>query len=419
VTRSRAAGEFGPLSFQQEEMVRRLRTFPECARRYDLLRLFDLRGPLDIDCLVSALEAVVHRHAVLRTTIERSGGADMQHVHETIVQPVQCGFGDRTEGFGAKLLDSRYETEKVLAGLPLFRPEIVALGTDHHLLALGIHHLLCDSLSMFPFCRDLSEYYAAQREARPARLPPLPTTYLEFARMQRRSWPADAARSLPFWRQLTDGAPRHLCWPRRGAADPSYVTASSSFSLSPSSAAKVRRLAIEIRVTPFLVLLAATGAALARVTGQDDLLLGTDFANREAPFKQNLVGHFLNTRLIRVRPKATFRGLLLAVRESWLASDDHRDAYLDQVLQELGIEYLTPVHVAQDDLLVNPDFGGVELSPIPVQCMDPYWREILVNWRIGSDLYGFDVLYRPSCIAASDVAAVADEIATMLRLSAE
>ena len=411
--------ERGPLSFQQEEMIRRLRAFPECAPRYDIVSMFELLGPLDAECLIGALGDAVRRHAVLRTTIATEG-RDEQHIYRSALQDVVCRSGSGySDALKVELLAQRHETDDVLSGKPLFRPQLVKVNAEHHLLILTIHHLLIDSLSMRPLYRDLSVFYEARLHKRAANLPDLPITYLEFSVRQRRDWAACAASALPFWRKVTAGAPRHISWPQRNTQSGPYETAEFSFVLSPSSTEVVRRIALATRMTPFLVLFTTTSAALAQVTEQDDFLLGADFANREALAKQNLVGHFLNSRLIRVKQgrRHSFRDLVLATRRAWLDADEYRDVYLDQVLQELGISWLPLVQDDQSDLLVNPEFSGVTLKRIPVARRDPYWRELLITWNIGHSETSCDMLYLPASISATSVAAMADEIEATLRLA--
>jgi hypothetical protein len=96
----------------------------------------------------------------------------------------------------------------VAAGHPLFRARVIEVEAGVHVLAVTIHHLVYDGLSFPVLWRDLSELYAARLAGRPADLPPLWRSYADYAEWQRDSWPALAARALPFWTAVVDGSPR-------------------------------------------------------------------------------------------------------------------------------------------------------------------------------------------------------------------
>jgi non-ribosomal peptide synthetase component F len=78
----------------------------------------------------------------------------------------------------------------------------------------------------------------------------------------------------------------------------------------------------EERATPFMVLLAAFNVLLYRWTGQSDLVVGTDVANRTQPQTEELIGFFLNHLVIRtdLSGDPSFRALLGRVREECLGA---------------------------------------------------------------------------------------------------
>jgi hypothetical protein len=417
------APDLAPLSFQQENMLRIMRTWPECGQRYDIARLFELRGPIDAGALVGAVGDVVDRHGVLRTTIGRHEGHYVQRVHVSLVEEVARSVETGSPSSVAdRILAGRLRTNDVLGGRPLFRAQLFALAPRHHLLAVAIHHLVCDGLTLYGLWRDLSEFYAARVDGRPPHLPPLTTTYAQYARQQRDRWRTCGEPAMQYWRHVTAGAPERAAWPRPAAAAPRYETATRVYSLQPDEVDAVRRLSRAVRVTPFLVLLAATGAAVARVTGQGDALLLTDLGDRDAVFKARLVGLLLNTRLTRVRPIAgqSCAELVSHVREAWLGSEEYQDVDLDWVLHEIGIgpAALVPVHLDTEDLRANPDFAGAALTPMPLPHADPYWRDWIANWRLAAADWRVEVTHRTSMVAPHAVDAVIGEITHVLRSGA-
>jgi hypothetical protein len=405
----------------QEEILSRMQAHPACAQRYDLVRLCELRGELDTDILAAALNDVAARHSALRTLIDAVNGTPVQRVE--MRSPLLRERDDVSSAaeFADALLDERYGLEQVLGGKALFRPQVARLGSDHHLLGIAIHHLHFDSVSQVILWRDLSACYRARLRGEAPALPELGATYLEFSRSQRDEWSASYDDTLAYWSKVVADAPRSIAWPHPDEPAPHYACEVRSFALSASDVEQVRRIALGARVSPFLVLLAATGMALGRVIGQDDLMLGTDFANREAAFKTNMIGAFINTRLTRLRLAGTspFSRILHDVREMWLDSDEYNAVHLYPVLQRLGIPSLASVHLDQEDFAVNPDFPGVTVTSVPTTRLDPYWRDFLLNWRFSGNLDGGDLYYRPSCVDPAAAKAAVEQILHILRSTCE
>lgn len=425
---SAAAAAVGPLSFAQEEIVDRMCSEPECAPRYDLARLLELRGDLRPGCLADAIGDVVRRHPTLRTTIEVSGGDCVQRVHDAPLGETRrrAVDPDGIDRVATDAVERRLGTPALLAGEPLFRAELAQVAGDRHLLALNVHHCVFDGLSFPVLWRDLAECYAARLERRRPSLPPLRSSYLERAIRERREWPRIAARAIPFWRAIAGDAPRRLRWPRPGASDPRpadrWETRALSLALPAASLEAVRAAARAARVPPYLVLLSATAMALARASGQDDLVLGSDFTTRDSAAGEHAIGMFVNTRLTRVRlsPGQSVAELVPAVRRDWLAAEEHRDAPLDLVLRAIGLPE-GRAHLASVPL--NPPLGalrlaGLEVEQLPLRRRDRYWRELTVTWSGDASGYTAEVRYRPSCVADGAARAVVTSLDELLAVPA-
>lgn len=404
----------GPLSFQQEEMLRRLRDFPSCAARYDLVWAFELDGPLQLEHLTAAVEDVVARHAVLRTTIEAVSHGDVQRVHDRQLVPTRLVESTAAEAFLAELVAQRLTTDQVLDGASLFSAAILQQSPRRHLLVVKIHHLLCDSLSLFALWHDLGACYRARVEKCDPVLSHLAMSYTDYAIRQRAAWPSMSGDAIDFWRTLSAGAPRATPWADTTMVDDArFDTETASVAVSGEV---VRRAASAARVTPFLVLLAATATSMARVAGRD-ILVGTDIANREDPLKQGMVGHLLNSRLTRAAPSdaVPLLDLVRRTRESWLDADDYRDVYLDQVLQHLGIEWLPLVLADPGDASTQPVFKDIVVRRVDVARRDRHWRELLVTWRLDDPGRPVaEILYRRACLDSAASEALATGIEQVL-----
>jgi non-ribosomal peptide synthetase component F len=180
----------------------------------------------------------------------------------------------------------------------------------------------------------------------------------------------------------------------------------------------VLELARASGVSPFTVLLCVTGIAITRVTQQRDLLIGTQYANREAPNVRQTVGFFSNIRLTRLNlPNArSLNDLVASVRGAWRAAEQYLDANSDPVLQALGRPEFIKI-----DLVTEPKgvhglaLSGVEVEEIPVTASDPYHRKFAVRWASEKPGYVANIIYQPTLIDDSVAAEIADHIVSILR----
>ncbi|MBV9108247.1 MAG: amino acid adenylation domain-containing protein, partial [Gemmatimonadetes bacterium] len=92
--------------------------------------------------------------------------------------------------------------------------------------------------------------------------------------------------------------------------------------------------------TLFMVLLAAFDVLLARVSGSDDVVVGSPVAGRTRPETEALIGYFVNLLPLRadLSGRPSFRALLSRVRRASLDAWAHQDVPLQRIADALGVE---------------------------------------------------------------------------------
>ncbi|WP_164836504.1 condensation domain-containing protein [Actinacidiphila soli] len=381
--------------------------------------LFEIDGDFSPDLLASALEDLVERHGVLRTSIGRRGTEMVQCVRDSWQQVLTFGSGTSTpDALAGEFMASRRGTEEVLNGAPLFQARIYP-RRHGFLLAISIHHLISDEWTMALLWHDLSESYAARVEGRPARLPDLTTTYAEFAESQRAALPESAANALPFWEEVFADNPGEIPWPQpSGAPTPSTEVVFAPFVFPIDRYPSIRNLARTCRATPFHVLLSACAVATSRVTGKGEFLIATDTASREDRSTRDVMGFFVNTRMTRVNTRAaqSLQDLVSTVRESWLAAEQYRDCHIHPVLEALGEPKSMRVDMAHGliDEHSGPMFDNATVKPLHVTPTYHYWRDLGFQWYSSATGYKVDVIHKPSRIDTSTLAAVIGEVSAVL-----
>ncbi|MEU1018903.1 MupA/Atu3671 family FMN-dependent luciferase-like monooxygenase [Streptomyces sp. NPDC005898] len=308
---------------------------------YNEVKAIELAGPLDAGALRSALRALVARHEQLRTVFREVAGEARQFARapgEVDFAVVDGTAGDRDAV--ADTLKAESERRFDLASGPLFVTRLVRLGAERHVLVLSLHHIVMDAASAAVLARDVSALYRAELAGAPAaELPALPHTYAEHARRQLDSLGGPkAAEDLAYWKKALDGDLPVLALPT-DRPRPRVMTSNGRAlfrTLDTGLSDAVRKFSRERRSTLFMTLLAGYAAALGRVTGQDDLVIGTPMSDR-TPAYEDVVGFFVNTLALRVDLSGDpdFGTLLDRVRAVALDAYDHAEVPFEAVVREL------------------------------------------------------------------------------------
>ncbi|HET7017804.1 MAG TPA: amino acid adenylation domain-containing protein [Streptosporangiaceae bacterium] len=306
-----------------------------------------LDGPLDADALQRAMDALVERHAVLRTRITALDGIPEQVVADTGAVPIErielqdcLDLGERASQAEAIARERARQPFDLAVG-PLIRVALIAVGPDRHLLSLVMHHSIGDGASMEILFGDLSAVYRAETTGVPAALPPLLMGYGDYAVWQQDLLRGEELdRQFEFWREQVRGAPPVLTMPT-ARPRPARLSARGAIAIAKVDAPTTQRLA-EVahgeNATVFMVFLTGFAATLARYARQTDLLVGTQVAGRTHAELDPILGMFTNTAVLRIPldDDPTFTRLLGRVRDITLDAMAHQQLPFEKLVEELA-----------------------------------------------------------------------------------
>ncbi|WP_334190225.1 amino acid adenylation domain-containing protein, partial [Noviherbaspirillum sp.] len=305
-----------------------------------------LVGELDQTALRAALDRLVARHEVLRTTFILENGRPVQRV------------ADRGSGFALQehdLRDSRLagqEPEQELARIasaeagapfqldigPLARGRLIRLADREYVLLLTLHHIISDGWSMGVLAHEVGSLYRCFREGRPDPLPPLTIQYVDYAVWQRRWMEDDALQAqAAYWRDTLAGAPPLLELPTDRARPPQadHAGAFIPFELDAALVRSLQSLARRHDCTLFMTVLTAWATLLGRLSGQEDLVIGVPVANRPLAEVEPLIGFFVNTLALRIdlsgRPSVA--RLMQDVRARTLRAQQNQNLPFEHVVE--------------------------------------------------------------------------------------
>ncbi|MGW6935778.1 aminotransferase class III-fold pyridoxal phosphate-dependent enzyme [Lentzea sp. NPDC054927] len=262
---------------------------------------FWLDGVLDHDALRAAVRGVVARHETLRTTFSEDGETlVVRPATEIALTDVLIEHTCGSEDDLARFLDTWAESR--LDGR-VFRVAVVRTEPQRHLLLITVHHAAVDGWSYSVVLDDLVAIYNAECRGTRADLP-RPAQFRDYVAWHERVTAGPtAAAHRDHWHSLLKEAPALRLPATRQRPDFPYRAERHSVLLDPEFCSRMRDAARAEGVTVFAYLVAAWGALLHRVTGQDDVVVPVASARRPPELDQ-VVGYCSNLLPLRVRRPA-------------------------------------------------------------------------------------------------------------------
>jgi hypothetical protein len=290
-----------------------------------------------VDALRGAFETVIERHQSLRTVF--SGDREpVQIVLERWSFELPVTAVEDLDTIQPLLRERSREPFDLTSDLML-RATLLELGSNDHVLLVTMHHIAADAHSDGVLFSELAECYTAACAGREPRLPELPIQYADFAVWQReRLQGAELERLTSYWAAALEGAPELLRLPtdRPRPAVQRHEGSHQRFVLERDLGEALTALGREQGATFFMTMLAVFAVLLYRLSGEEDVVIGSPIANRNDLELQNLIGFFTNTMALRVRVggNPSFREVLARARVTALGAYDHQDLPFEKVVEK-------------------------------------------------------------------------------------
>ena len=371
-----------PLSYAQQRLWF-AEQLSEGRALYNVPVAVRLSGELDVAALAKTLREVVRRHEVLRTSFPEQQGKPLQ------VIAAEVGFElpltdlselavEEREAEAQRLAQAEAERPFDLAHGPLLRGRLLKLGEAEHFALFTMHHIVSDGWSMGVLIKEVSVLYEAYSRGAESPLAELEFQYADYAVWQR-EWLQGAVleEQLGYWGGQLRGAPEELQLPvdRARPAVQGFHGAMSSIVITPDVSLKLKELSRREDVTLFMSFLTVFKLLLHYYSGQDDIVVGTNVANRNRSETEALIGFFVNTLVMRTELSGdpTFLELLKRVRETCLEAYAHQELPFESVVamlqpeRDLSRQPLFQVKIDVDNHLLNAlELPRLSITPLEI-----------------------------------------------------
>lgn len=323
--------------------------FDNAGHSYNMYSTYDLKD-VKVDVMQQALNKVVQRHEILRTTIALISGEPRQQVHPIenmdtrIIEEDIRGidfYGDE----GDKLIAEKEQQDFDLATGPLFKCWLLRVSENDYSLLVVMHHVITDGWSMVTFKEELLDFYAQYCAGKIPTPAPLSFQYRDFASWQRKRLAnGELDHSRVYWNNILAGERPtiDLLYDKPRPETRTFDGADVSIRLPYNLKKKITHYCQMNGLTLFMGVVGVLKVLLSRYTGQDDIIVGTAAAGRDYPDLDDKIGFYVNTLVLRTKIPAGnnhFKSVLSRVKDTILGAYQHQDYPFDLLVEDLGMEW--------------------------------------------------------------------------------
>lgn len=289
---------------------------------YNMPRLVNISGRIDIKGLKDAFIAMLHRHEILRTSYRVEEGEFVQRINRDI-------FVDFAEVSMDEIANSVLPFDLTEGNVIRMR-----IAQDNHLTAVlfDIHHIAADAESCAIFYRELCSIYNGTGPTDPAR------QYKDFSLWQEAH---NISHQQNYWLTQFDEEPPVLDMPY-DFSRPQIQSHRGSISLrffGSDSSTAIWALANNQGVTEHMLFLAAVYILLSKYSHQDDIVIGVPVSGRIYRDTKEMMGMFVNTLPMRSYPRChkTCAQYIAEIKELSLKAYENLELSLDELIEQINL----------------------------------------------------------------------------------
>jgi len=334
-----------PMTAPQKQLCLAAQMGPGASRAYNESFSLHLRGPFDLPSMKKALQRLVDRHEALRTTFSHE--ENVQHISTAV--RIEISFHDlstrdeqqRDEAMRA-LVDEAAQQEFDLTLGPLFRSSVIKVAAQYHLLVLTAHHIAADGRSLGVMLGELEKLYAAEIQGTPAALTE-PMQFNEYAERQAEQQTSGPDNAEDYWLKQFAGTLPVLELPADHPRPPvkTYQGDRQSITIGAALSRELLRASAQCGTTLYLTLLASFQVLLHRLSGQNDIIVGTPAVTSLALGDNHIVGHTINFLPLRssLAASQSFAEYVRSLRRVVSQGYEHQEFSFGDLVQKLNLKW--------------------------------------------------------------------------------
>lgn len=308
--------------------------FDPTSLAYNMPNVFKLEGELSKEHIQSVFKKLISRHESLRTSFEVIDGEPVQRIAEQVDFEVEC-FSSNEKN--APAIIQQFIRPFDLSSPSLIRVGLIETALNEHQLMVDLHHIISDGVSQELLIKEFMALYNG------GQLPESKLNYKDFATWQQgEAQQKGVVQQSKFWHEEFSEEVEMLDLPTDFVRPSikSYAGSSLSFEISKEETSKIESIAEREGATMFMVMLSAYYILMAKLSNQEDIVVGTPIAGRHQPELENMFGMFVNTLSLRNHPEGnlSYKAFLSSVKSKTLSCLDNQDYPYEELIEALKVE---------------------------------------------------------------------------------
>ncbi|MDB6040179.1 MAG: pksM3, partial [Verrucomicrobiales bacterium] len=333
-----------PLSAGQKGLWMLQRLDPSMAA-YNVPVAFKILDASWTEAIDRAIDLLLRKHSILETVIAlEKNGEPCQYIPARSPirierQSIVLASGQTWTTF----LTDAFKKPFSLNQDPLLRVQLFTDASDHSVLLMTIHHIIFDGTSLMTFIRDFMESWSEAFSGDTGLVSPKAPAYFEFVEWEKAFLKSEEAqKELAYWKlQLSGELPLlEMMTDRSRPPQQTFSGATRAIHLSASLTSRIKKLAVERKVSLFTFLLGIYKVLLYHYTRQETTVVGVPVARRTLERFQEAIGYFVNMVAIKstIQDGQTFNEFLEQLK--WVVFDglEHARYPFPKLVSELQIQ---------------------------------------------------------------------------------
>ncbi len=332
---------------------------------YNMPGAMIIEGILDIKRFEETFKCLIGRHEAYRTSITFENGGLVQKVNDNI--DFKVAIIEKGDGSLDAIIDN-FIRPFDLRKAPLLRVGLVKLDKDRYLMLFDVHHIISDGVSAGILIKEFASLYNGNK------LPEVKLQYRDYAVWQEKvftdshSCESVIANQKQYWKDTFAGGIPLLNLPvdyprksQRSFEGDRIIQRTGTGIVS-----GITRLANETGATTFMVMFAAYGILLSKLSGQNDIVIGTPMAGRSQADLQETIGMFVNTLPIKlgINEGQSVVEIIKYVKEVAIKAFENQSCRIEEIVEM----YESAKHPGRNPLfdtmflLQNVDIGKIDIE---------------------------------------------------------
>lgn len=337
-----------------------LQQLDPAATGYNMPMLIELGGDVIKEKLNAAFAKLLARHESLRTSFEMVDGQPVQKIHAQVNLEISEHVSTSE---GLQQLKSTFVRPFDLSKAPLCRVGYAQLEDGKKFLLIDMHHIITDGVSQELLAKEFAEIYAGNE------LPVLARQYKDYSEwMHSAEQQAKLKVQEEFWLNVFSGElpVTELPYDHARPQVKNYDGAAVSFRLNENENNIIQKICKDHEVTLYMSLLSIMNIWLARLSGSEDIVIGSPIAARKHADLHSVIGMFINTIALRNQPAADkpYRAFLQEVKAHVLQAYEHQEYGFENLVEKLAIDKQSSRNPLFDVMLVLQNQGQNETGNV-------------------------------------------------------